>query len=109
MAKTITTTNSRRVSGESLFEDLGFSTEEASLLRAKSVLHGEIRKQVAKQGLKPRDLERVLGISQPKVSDLLNGKISSMTLDRLTKYLHRLGREVKVSTSALKMQGTRVS
>ena len=107
MAKTATTENTSHVSGEELFEDLGFSTEEAALLRAKSVLHSEIRKHVEKQGLKPRDLERVLGISQPKVSDLLNGKISSMTLDRLTKYLHRLGRQVKITT--VKMQGAEVA
>ena len=107
MAKTVTTKDTSRVSGDGLFEDLGFSAEEAALLQAKSVLHAEIRKHVERQGLKPRDLERTLGISQPKVSDLLNGKISSMTLDRLTKYLHRLGRQVKITTT--KLQSTEVA
>ena len=40
----------------------------------------------------------MLGVPQPRVSELINGKISRMTADLLAKYLYRLGREVAVTT-----------
>ena len=42
----------------------------------------------------------LVDIPQPRVSELLNGKISRMTADLLTKYLYRLGREVKGKTKS---------
>ena len=38
-----------------------------------------------------RQLEKVLDLPQPRVSELLNGKISRMTAELLAKYLYRLG------------------
>jgi predicted XRE-type DNA-binding protein len=97
------------VTTDKLFEDLGFSTEEAAVLELKLTLHNEIMKVIAKRKFTSRDVEKLLDISQPKASDLLNGKISQMTADRLTKYLHRLGRRVKVTTTAAKLIGKQVA
>ena len=88
--------------GDQLFEDIGFSSAEAAVLRLKARLHAEIIKTVQQQKLKPKDLTVVLNIQQPKVSDLMTGKIQRITADRLTRYLHLLGREVKVTTSPAK-------
>lgn len=82
----------------SVFEDLGFSSEEAAVLRLKTTLYAEIVKVVEKRKLSGRDLEKLLDVPQPRVSELLSGKISKMTVDKLTKYLHRLGKEVRVMT-----------
>lgn len=97
------------VTTDKLFENLGFSTEEAAILERKLTLHNEIMKVVAKRKFTSRDIEKLLDISQPKASDLLNGKISQMTADRLTKYLHRLGRRVKVTTTVAKRPGKQVA
>jgi predicted XRE-type DNA-binding protein len=83
-----------------VFRDLGFSAEESAILEMKTQLHLEIMRVVRKQRLTPRQLEKLLDIPQPRVSELLNGKISRMTADLLTKYLYRLGREVKVKTKS---------
>ena len=88
------------VSRSDVFEDLGFSPEEAAVLRMKTQLHIEIMRAIEKKGLTPRQLEKVLDVPQPRVSELLNGKISRMTADLLTKYLYRLGREVEMKTKA---------
>ena len=61
-------------------------------------LHSEILKVVNRKNLTPRQLEKVLDIPQPRVSELLNGKISKMTSDKLATYLHQLGRSVEVKT-----------
>ncbi len=104
-----TVSQSTHVTTDKLFEDLGFSTEEAAVLELKLTLHNEIMKVVAKRKFTSRDVEKRLDISQPKASDLLNGKISQMTADRLTKYLHRLGRRVKVTTTVAKRPGKQVA
>jgi predicted XRE-type DNA-binding protein len=83
-----------------VFEDLGFPAEEAAILRMKTQLHIEIMKVIETQRLTPRQLEKLLDVPQPRVSELLNGKISRMTADLLTKYLYRLGREIALKTKA---------
>ena len=86
------------LSTRSVFEDLGFSAEEAAILELKTTLHIEIMKEIKRQKLTARKLEQILDIPQPRVSELMTGKISKMSVDKLTKYLHRLGREVKITT-----------
>ena len=86
------------ISTRSVFEDLGFSSEEAAVLELKTSLHIEIMKVVKRKKLTARQLEKVLDVPQSRVSELMTGKISKMSVDKLTKYLHRLGREVKVTT-----------
>ncbi len=95
---------------ETLFEDLGFSPEEAAVLRLKTTLHNEILKEVDKRGLSQKEISRVLDIQQPHVSKLLSGDLERTSADRLTKYLRLLGREVKVTTrKAAKLHGTEVA
>lgn len=108
MSKTKSKTN-RVSTSETLWEDLGFSAEEAAVMELKLSLHNEIMKVVAKNHLRARDLEKALDISQPRASELMNGKISHMTADRLTKYLHRLGRSVKVTTKKVELRGQEVA
>lgn len=88
------------VSRGNIFEDLGFPSEEASVMLLKASMHSEILKVIEKHKLTPRQLEKVLGVPQPRVSELIRGKISGMSLDLLSKYLFRLGREVKVTSKA---------
>jgi len=92
------TSETTHVTTDSLFEDLGFSAEEAAVLEVKLVLHREIMKVIEKKRLNTRQLVELLGVPQPKISDLTTGKVAGMTVDKLTKYLHRLGREVRVTT-----------
>ena len=102
-------TKPSHVSKDRLFEDIGFTPEEAAVLEFKLSLHDEIMKVVRRKRLTSRQVEKILDISQPKASELLNGKISQMTADRLTKYLHRLGRQVKVTTKAAKLQSVQAA
>jgi predicted XRE-type DNA-binding protein len=103
------TTKATHVSTDKLFEDLGFSTEQAAVFELKLSLHNEIMKVVDKQKLTARQLEKILDVTQSRASELLNGKISQMSADRLTKYLYRLGRQVKVTTTKATLQGTEVA
>ena len=103
MAKTVTSNkrDSTHVTKVNVFEDLGFSSEEAAVLALKTQLHTEILKVVKRRRLTPRQLEKILHVPQPRVSELLNGKISKVTSDKLAKYLHHLGRSVQVKTKLM--------
>ena len=41
---------------------------------------------------------------QPRISELLHGKISRMNIDKLVDYLHRLGAKTKVEVSVKKIE-----
>jgi len=97
------------VSTDRLFEDLGFSKEQAAVFELKLSLHKEIMKVVKKQKLTSRQLEKLLDVTQSRASELLNGKIAQMTADRLTKYLYRLGRQVKVTTTRGASRGREIA
>jgi len=66
-----------------VFLDLGFSTAEARNLRMRSQLITALRKFVEKQQLSQAETARRLKVSQPRVSDLMRGKISRFSLDAL--------------------------
>jgi predicted XRE-type DNA-binding protein len=92
-------TKPSHVSKGNVIDDLGFSPDEAASIKLKVQLHSEILKVVKRRKLTPRQLEVLLEIAQPRVSELLNGKIfERMTSDRLVTYLHRLGRSVEIRT-----------
>jgi predicted XRE-type DNA-binding protein len=85
-----------------LFEDLGFSSEEAAALRLKTDLHTKIVKSASRysQG----QLQKILSESQPRVSDLLRGKMSKFSLETLVIYAERLGLHTEIRTTAPKKQ-----
>lgn len=80
-----------------VLDDLGFTPEKAASLKRKaevwSVLHDEIR---AKK-YSPKDLVEKLDEYQPQVSNLLSGKISKVSLDKLLHYCDRLGVHVAIT------------
>ena len=85
------------VSRGNVIDDLGFSPEEAAAIKLKASLHAEILRVVEKRKLKARQLEKILDQPQPRISELLGGKISKMSAEKLAGYLSRLGIEIKIS------------
>jgi predicted XRE-type DNA-binding protein len=77
----------------SVLDDLGFSSGPAGVLKFKAELYQAILK-VAKN-YSQKELQRILGQPQPRVSELLNGKIASKSVDMLLYYAGRLGIEAK--------------
>ena len=83
-------------SSGNVFSDMGFSKEESILLQLKTDLKIAIEREVRRRKLSPKKLAQLLDIQQPQVSDLLTGKVSKMTIDKLTKYAHRLGMSIEL-------------
>ena len=80
-----------------VFRDLGFRREEAEHLLVRADLMIQAQKLIASRRLKQRELARVLRVSQPRVSDLLRGRIDLFSTDALIDMLDRLGARVRIS------------
>ena len=76
-----------------VLDDLAFSPEVAITLKFKAELYQAILKHAQKYSQK--ELQVILGESQPRVSELLNGKIANKSVDKLLYYAGRLGIEAK--------------
>jgi len=82
---------------KSVFHDLGFNEQESLALTIKADIYSKILEVIEKQDLKPRALEKMLDVPQPRVSELLRGKLSSVSIEKLLAYLERMGVEIHVS------------
>lgn len=80
-----------------VFRDLGFRREEAEHLLIRADLMIQVQKLIASRRLKQREAARVLGVSQPRVSDLLCGRIDLFSTDALIDMLACLGARVRLS------------
>jgi len=79
-----------------VFADLGFDAQEAANLKLRSQLMIEVEKDLAEKKLTQQAAAKILGISQPRVSDLKRGKVDKFTIDVLVNFLTRLGHDVTV-------------
>jgi len=90
-------TKLRRSSGN-LFRDLGFPPTEAENLRIRSELIARLRKMIEGEGLTQAAAARLFGVTQPRVSDLVRGRIELFSIDTLVNMLAKAGIRVTVST-----------
>ena len=79
-----------------VFADLGFSPSEAQNLRLRSELMTALRKFIEKERLTQTEAAKRLKVSQPRVSDVIRGKISRFSLDSLVTMLTHAGMDVDV-------------
>jgi predicted XRE-type DNA-binding protein len=77
-----------------VFADLGRA--DAEELQAKAMLTSEIARLLRKKGLLQREAAALLRIAQPKVSNLLRGKLSEFSTDTLRRYLTALGADIEL-------------
>jgi len=91
----------RRSSGN-VFRDLGFAAEEAENLRIRSELMARLSRVIEDEGLTQGEAAQLLGVTQPRVSALVRGKIDLFSIDALVKMLSRVGLRVTVTARARK-------
>jgi predicted XRE-type DNA-binding protein len=82
-----------------VFRDLGFSQDEAEHLLIRSDLMIAVQKALERRGLKQAEAARILGVTQPRVSNLLRGRIDLFSTDALIDMLARLGVRVRIVLS----------
>ena len=83
-------------SSGNVFRDIGFPREEAEHLLVRADLMIQVQKLIASRRLKQKAAAKILGVTQPRVSDLLRGRIDLFSTDALIDLLARLGAEVRL-------------
>ena len=69
---------------------------EAAHMKARSELMMAISEQIRKQGLTQSDAAKLFGVTQPRVSDLMRGKIDLFSIDSLVQMLAGAGMRVEM-------------
>src|SRR5665213_2700828 len=77
-----------------VFADLGFAEPEEELTKAQ--LTSEIRRIIKRRRLTQLAAAAIMGIDQPKVSALLNGRLANFSSDRLMRLLIALGQDIDI-------------
>lgn len=80
----------------SVFDDLGFDAAEATNLKIRAALMHAIEQELVKQKLTQAKAAKLLGVAQPRISDLKRGKIQLFTIDVLVNMLAKLGKPVSL-------------
>jgi len=82
------------VSSGNVFLDIGYPNPEEAL--AKSNLANQIYKIIKSRTLTQKQAAEILGIDQPKVSDIIRGNLAKYSLDRLMRFLRILGKDIEI-------------
>jgi predicted XRE-type DNA-binding protein len=88
-------TRARRSSGN-VFRDLGFSAEEAGHLKVRADLMIQLTRIIQTRGLTQARAARLFHVSQPRISDLVRGKIDRFSVDSLIEMLGHAGARVAI-------------
>ena len=83
-----------QTSSGNVFADLGLENSDELLVKAE--LARKISSIITKQQMTQTQAAELLGIDQPKVSALINGKLSGFSTVRLFRFLNALGRDVEI-------------
>jgi predicted XRE-type DNA-binding protein len=81
-----------------LWADIGRPDADEALARAE--LMRQISEMIRARGLTQAAAARLLGTTQPTVSDLVRGKLSQFSLERLIAFLNALGQDVEIVVRA---------
>jgi predicted XRE-type DNA-binding protein len=80
-----------------IFDALGFSASEASALKIKAEILSAILEHVRTKGYTQAQLVDILDEYQPSVSNLLKGRISQVSIEKLLRYADRLHLQTSIS------------
>jgi predicted XRE-type DNA-binding protein len=82
------------VTRKNVLDDIGLPRQKVIAVKFKAEVYQAILKYA--DGYSQKQLQSILGEPQPRVSELLNGKIANKSVDKLLEYAGRLGVEPKV-------------
>ncbi len=82
-------------SSGNVFADIGLPEPEEELTKAQLASH--IRQAIKRRRLTQVAAAAVMGVDQPKVSALLNGRLANFSSERLMRLLTALGQDVDIT------------
>jgi predicted XRE-type DNA-binding protein len=91
-----------------IFDALGFSASEASALKIKAEILSAILEHVRAKGYTQAQLVDILDEYQPSVSNLLKGRISQVSIEKLLRYADRLHLRTSIAIRPIETRSRRV-
>jgi predicted XRE-type DNA-binding protein len=95
----------RHITRGDVFDDLGFPPAEASALKIKARILSALLERIRDKRHTQAQLARILDDYQPNISNLLNGKISKMSIEKLLSYAHKLNLETEITVKPRRRAG----
>jgi predicted XRE-type DNA-binding protein len=89
-----------------VFADIGLPNPEEAL--AKAEIARQVNRILAKRGLSQMQAGSLLGIAQPRVSDLARGRLDRFSLEKLLQFARRLGVDIEIRLKASRRPGLKV-
>jgi len=80
----------------SVWDAISDTPAEAENMKLRSSLMIALSEHIRSEGLTQAQAARLLGVSQPRVSDLIRGKIDLFSIDTLVNMLSAAGLHVEV-------------
>ncbi len=87
-----------------VFRDVGFPSGEAHNLLLRSELMTRIEQFVKRGGLTQKDSVLALGVTQPRLNDLLKGRIDKFSLDALVNMLGHAKLRVEIRVNKMPLR-----
>jgi predicted XRE-type DNA-binding protein len=84
----------------SVWDAIADTPEEAANLRVRSELMNKITDLIEENGWTQTEAAKHCNVTQPRISDLLRGRISRFSLDALVNIATKLGKHVHVELAA---------
>lgn len=72
------------------------TAEEAENMKLRSVLMMALKNHLARSGMSQMEAAKLFGVTQPRVSDLMRGKINLFALDALVNMATTAGLQVEM-------------
>lgn len=79
---------------DNIYEDMGFIDAEKRLAKAKLAIR--IETLIEERGLTQVQAAKLLGIRQPKISALINGRLGGFSMEKLITFLNLLNDDVEI-------------
>ena len=82
---------------ESVWDAIADSPEEAANLKLRSQLMDALEAYIARERITQKEAAKRFGISRSRVSELVNGRISKFTIDKLVNMGARVGLSTRMT------------
>ncbi len=94
-------------SSGNVFADIGFDALEAQELAVKADLLALVLKAMRERKLTQTQAAALCGVDQPTLSKALSGRLDSITIDRIARWLVALGQSVRIEVAPKKCGAAR--
>ena len=105
--RSVAATKAAHIVTGNIFDHLGFSPSEASALKIKAEILSAVVENIRQKGYTQKQLTALLDEYQPAISNLLQGRIGQVSIERLLRYADRLGLETSVSVRPMARSASR--